>query len=526
MLAVAIAAAGCRHSTRVESGTRDEVLHIGNGAEPSDVDPGPIAAEVEYTIDSALFEGLVNIANDGLTILPGVAESWKISADGKVYTFSLRPDACWSDGSPLTADDFLYAFRRVFTPSMACQLAYTGFDIAGSREFASGRNTSPESLGLRALGPYTFEVRLAQRQPNMLFVLGGAPFEPVPRAVVERFGGGTRQGSAWTRPGNLVSNGAFMLSSWHPNLDLVAVRNPHYWDRARVRLREVHFYPMDDPDAEELAFRAGELHVTFSLPISKVAAYRERSDPQLHVNPLLSSSYLFFNTRKPPFADARVRRAFSLAIDRDRLIPLVLHESASPAHSLTRPGTGGYSPPPAADYDPAQARRMLAEAGYPGGAGLPPVEFRFANPRSGPLVEALQQVWQQEIGVRVSVAIEEQKTFFSDAVEGNYQLGMMGYSYSFNAPEAILTLPLGDSQSNYTGWRDPAFERAYDRASNAATDAGRRAGFDEMERILASEAPFAPLYYINQPYLVSTQVRGWRDNGLAQVDWRELSLVP
>ncbi len=525
-LALGIAVAGCGRSTRVASGTRDQVLHIGNGAEPRGLDPATFQAAIEYTIDSALFEGLVNIANDGQTILPGVAESWKISADGKEYTFLLRPDARWSDGSPVTAGDFLYAFRRVFTPSMACELAYIGFDIAGSREFASGRNPSPDSIGLRAVDARTFEVRLGQRQPNLLFLLGGAPFLPVPPAVVERFGGGTQDGSAWARPGNMVSNGAFMLSSWHPNQDLVVTRNPHYWDRAHVRLREVHFYPIDDPNTEEHAFRAGELHVTYTLPISKVAAYRLRSDPELHVTPELETNYLFFNTTKPPFNDARVRRALSLAIDRDRLIPLVLHESASPAHSLTRPGTGGYSPPQAADYDPAQARRLLAEAGYPGGTGFPPVEFKFASPRMSPLAEALQQVWQQELGVHVAVATEEQKTFFSDGIARNYQLAMMGYFYSFNAPDAILTVPLSDSQINYMDWNEPRYDRAYDTAANAATDAERRGNLDEMERLLAAEVPLAPLYYLNQPYLVRSQVRGWRDNGLGQIDWRELSLAP
>jgi oligopeptide transport system substrate-binding protein len=524
--ALAIALVGCARSTRVETGTRDQVLHIGNGAEPGDLDPNTNRATVEYNIDSALFEGLVEISNDGRTILPGAAERWDVSADGRIYTFHLRPDARWSDGSPLTADDFLYSFRRVFTPSIACETAIYGFAISGARDFTTGKVPSPEAIGLRAPDPHTFEIRLDHRQPYLLYILGGAPFEPVPRAVVERFGGGGRPGTAWALPGNMVSNGPFMLAAWHRNQDLVAVRNPRYWDSSRVRLREIDFYPMDDADAEERAFRTGQLHVTQALSLSKIAAYRDVADTRLHVTPQLNTDYLLFNTARPPFSDLRIRRAFSLVIDRDRLIPLVLNGAASPAHSLTRPGTGGYSPPRIADFDPAQARRLLAEAGYSGGAGFPAVEFKTSNPGNRKLAEALQEVWRKELGVRVALVQEEEKAFFSDESTGNYQLAAMGFFYAINAPEAVLVVPLSDSLYNYTGWKDAEYDRAYRRADRAETEADRRDGLDAMERILAREVPFAPLFFVNQPRLVSPQVRGWRDNAIGSIDWRELWLAP
>ncbi len=518
--------AGCRRTTRVESGTRDQVLHFGNGEEPRDLDPASLQAAVEYVIDSALYEGLVNVANDGQTILPGVAESWDVSQDGRVYTFHLRRDASWSDGSRLTADDFVYSFRRAFTPTMACETASIGFGIQGARDFASGRSSSPDSIGVRAIDPQTLQVRLEQRQPYILVVLGGAPFEPVPRAVVERFGGGTHPGSAWTRPGNLVSNGAFILASWHANQDLVVVRNPHYWDRGRVRLREIHFYPTDDADSEELAYRSGQLHVTHSLPESRIAGYRLHAESQLHISPELQTAYLLFNTARPPFNDARVRRALSLAIDRDRIVPLVRHETATPAHSLTRPGTGGYSPPSVADYNSAQARALLAEAGYPGGAGFPPADLKLSGRRAQVFGEALQQAWQKVLGVRIAIAQEEQKAMFSDGGAGNFQIIEMSYFYGVNAPESILAIQKGDSPQNYTRWNAPEYERAYARACAAASEAERRAAFDAMEEILSVQAPIIPLFFINQPFLVSTQVKGWRDNTIGQIDWRELWLAP
>lgn len=525
MLAL-FAFAGCaKHETRVAAGTRDQILHIGNSSEPKDLDPNTFQAAVEWTIDSALFEGLVNIANDGDTILPGVAERWDISADGLVYTFHLRPDAQWSDGSPLTADDFLFSFRRVFTPSIAASTADQGYAIAGARDYATGRNPSPDSVGVRALDPRTFEIRLEHPAPYLLCVLGGAPFMPVPRHVIEKFGGATRAGTAWTRLGNIVSNGAFVLKSWQPHANLTVARNPRYWDRGRVRLNEVRFYPIESGDTEERAFRAGQLHVTFDLPPHKLSVYRDAKPPQLHVTPLLAVTYVIFNTNRPPFDNARVRRALSLAVDRDRLVANVLHESASPAHSLTRPGTGGYSPPVLADYDPLQARRLLAEAGYPGGVGFPQAEL-LSHPggSSRQLAEALQQIWQRELGVRLEIAQQESKVMI-DALEAkNYQVALTGYFYGMQAPEFILTLARSISPSNQSGWKNPVFDQAFTAADFASSVAARHAAFDQMEQLVHAEAPYAPIYSSNKCQLIHPSVRGWRDNALYVIDWRELSL--
>ena len=526
LMASAGALAGCSRPTRVELGGRDQVLHIGNGAEPKDIDPQTLQTSNEYTISTALFEGLVTIANDGQTILPGVAQRWEMASDGLTYTFHLRSDACWSDGSPVTAQDFLYSFRRAFSPMLAGENALYGFAIAGSRDYADGKNPSPESLGVRADGPRTFVVRLDYPAPYLLYILSGAPFVPVPRAVVERFRGGDRQGTAWTRPGNLVGNGAFELTAWHPGLDLIVAKNPRYWDRRRVRLDEIHFYPLDNVDAEERAYRAGELHATHSLPVSKIAGYRQEAAGPLHVTPQLNTVYLLFNTAGHPFDDRRVRRAFALAIDRERLIPRILQERGAPAHSLTRPGTDHYFPPRFADFDPVRARFLLAEAGYPRGTGFPSVEFRVPNDFSPDLGQALQEAWRHELGIAVKFAPGEKKVLFDDLGSGNFQLAAMPFFYAINAPEMILLVPLSDSPFNFARWSEPAFDRAYRQATHAATQDARRAAFDAMEGLLYAEAPYVPLYFVNQCFAVSPMVRGWRDNPLGQIDWRELSLEP
>ena len=515
--------AGCHRETRVESGTRGQILHIGNGPEPKELDPGQMEAEIEYVIDTALFEGLTNIANDGETILPGVAERWDISPDGKTYTFHLRADARWSDGSPVTADDFEFAFRRAFTPSLLSQTNVYGFAIVGAEEMMGGHKAT---LGVHALDPRTLRIELKYPAPYFPYVVAGAPFDPVPRAVVEKFGDPYRTGSPWSRPGNMVSNGAFKLAAWRPNQEVVVTRNAFYWDNARVRLNEIHFYPIDDVESEERSFRTGDLHVTYQLPADKIAVYRDRRDPQLRVTPQLDTTFLVFNTTKRPFNDVRVRRAFALAIDRDRIVTLAGHGEFSPAHAMTRPGTGGYNPAPVADYLPDEARRLLAQAGYPGGSGFPAVSLRVAQGSRKTLVEALQEAWRVGLGVSVEIEVEEQKVFFSDIEARNYDLAFDGYFYGIQAPETILMLALPDSPENSSGWVSPAFADAFQEANQALDPAIRRRAYDRMERIIQDAAAFVPIGYLNQAHLVSPMVKGWRENALYAIDWRELWLEP
>lgn len=524
LLLLATLGAGCSRPTRVALAARDQILLVGNGAEPKDLDSQTFVTSNELRIESALFESLVNLANDGRTLLPGVAESWEVSPDGRIYTFHLRSGARWSDGSPLTAEDLLYSYRRYFAPTLANVNAVYGYAIAGSREYNTGKNPSPASVGVRIVDPQTFEIRLADRSPTFLSIL--ATMYPVPRTVVERFGGGQRTGTAWTQPGHLVGNGAFVLRAWRPGQDLVVERNPRYWDAARVRLREIHFLPTDNPEAEERSYRSGELHTTYALPVSKLAVYRDQAGGPLHVSPQLHTNYLVFHTTQPPFTDARVRRAFSLALDRDRLIPQVLHEAGSPAHTLARPGSAGYAPAPPLDYDPAQARALLAAAGYPGGRGFPAVEFAFYPGRAREVMEALQQVWLRELGVRVSLATQEKNVLFDRMSAHNFTAAEMGYFYAEDAPEAMLLMALSDSGYNYAQWHSPAYDRAYAAAIHAGTAADYQAALGAMDRLLQAEVPYAPLFYVNQCFLVSPQVRGWRDNALGQIDWRELSLEP
>ncbi len=523
----AFALAGCgRMETAVSSGNRDQVLHIGNKDEPSALDPHINTASSTSTILSALFEGLVTPASDGVTILPGDAESWEVSPGGLTLTFHLRRDARWSSGEPVTAEDYRQSFLRILDPRLGSELSGYIFAIRGAQAFVEGRSTDPGSVGIVAPDPRTLVLTLEHPAPYLFRVLGRAPFYPVHLRDLDASGGRSQRGGPWTLPGALVSNGPFTLAEWRPNAFISVRRNPGFWDAARVTLREIRFYPTDDEASEERSFRAGQLHVTYGLPKTKVPVYESEHPDELHVTKVLRTNFLTFNVARAPFADPRVRRAFSLSVDRERLVGAALGRLGTPARSLVRPGTGGYTPPEGFRFDPSAAAALLAAAGYPGGAGLPRVEMTL-NGNTGVAVsvaEILREMWSKVLGVRVDVLPVEHKVYLEIERERQFQLLMEGYAYIPDARDLLEGIVTGDP-NNDSGASNPAVDSALVASDRSPDEAGRWAAFDIMEAVNAREAYYAPVYYTNRGILVSPSVRGWRDNGLSIIDWREISLA-
>lgn len=528
LFAWAVAATGCaRHSTPVETDARDQVLRIGNKDEPADLDPHINNADSTGTILSSLFNGLVTLSGDGRTVLPGMAERWEVSSDGLTYTFHMRADARWSNGEPLTARDFLDSFMRILDPQLGCEDAGYAFPIRGARDFLEGRTADPASVGINAPDPHTFIIRLDYPAPYLLGLLTNFPFYPVYMPSLDANGGRRQRGGPWTRPGVLVSNGPFILEEWRPNAFVRVRRNPKYWDAGRVRLREVRFYPTDDENAEERSFRAGQLHVTARLPQTKVAVYEAAHPLELHVVPVLRTNYLTFNVSRAPFTDARVRRAFSLAIDRERLVHAALGKLATPAYAMVRPGNGGFRPADGFRFDPAEGRTLLADAGFPGGAGLPPVEFTLNGNTGATLAVAdvLERMWAQNLGVRVAVLPVEFKVYLSTLRERQFQLLLDGW-VSIPDPRDMLELCITGDPNNDSGASNAAYDAAFAAADRASSGDGRKEAFESMEAINAREAYYAPIFYTDRGFLVHPSVRGWRDNAIMRIDWRDLYLEP
>jgi oligopeptide transport system substrate-binding protein len=524
-----LALAGCaRHETLVEAGTRDQVLHFGNKDEPSDLDPHITTASSTAKLLSSLYEGLVVFSGDGRTVQPGMADRWTVSPDGLTYTFHIRDGARWSNGAPLTSRDFLDSFMRVLDPQVGCEDVGWAFPIKGARDFVEGRSKDPSTIGIGAPDPHTFVITLAHPAPYMPMLLTTNLFLPVYMPSLDANGGRRQRGGPWTLPGKLVGDGPFILSDWKPNAYVSVKRNPEFWDAEHVLLNEVRFYPTDDENSEERAFRAGELHVTFRLPKTKVPVYEAEHPQELHIVPVLRSNYLTFNVAKAPFTDPRVRRAFSLAIDRDNLVKAALGRLGTPAYSFVRPDTGGYTPHNGFPFDPEGARKLLADAGFAGGAGLPPVEFTL-NGNFGTTVavaEVIQQMWAENLGVHVALSPLEFKVYLSVSRERQFQVLFEGWTYAMPDARDMLELGVTGDPNNDSQGSSQEYDAAFAATDSTADQAKRWAAFDRMEAINARETFFAPIFFTNQGFLVHPSVRGWQDNAIDIVDWRGLHLVP
>jgi len=514
-----------RHETAVASGNRDKILHFGNNSEPRDLDPQTNIGEPDGFIIEALFEGLVYLQNDGHTIVPGGAERWEISPDGKTYTFHLRADAKWTNGEAVTAEDFRTGFLRLLEPALACESSPEAFFIKGARDYAEGRTHDAAEVGLRAIDARTFEIKLNNRTPFFLSLLSSWPFKPVHRATLEKFDGLTHRDTPWTKVGNIVGNGRFILKEWRVGQIIVVAKNPAHWDAANTKLNEIRFYPIEDGATEEHAFRAGQLHVTYGIPESKIAGYQTSPLHELSVAPLRRTRYVTFNTKVAPFQDEKVRRAFALAIDRPRVVQAALGGLGEAAYSLTRPDTGGYTAPVGFRLDPTEARRLLAEAGYPGGKGFPAVECMLTGKTGSVIREAeiLQQMWAQNLGVQVKLQPTEWKVYLNAIRIKKFQFLIEGWGY-INDPWDPLQLAVTDNPNNDADWSSPAYDRAFADAETAATDAQRHADFDTAENLIAAATPYTPLYFTNRARLVQPSVRNWRDNPAGMLNWSEFSL--
>jgi len=350
---------------------------------------------------------------------------------------------------------------------------------------------------------------------------------PLNPRLLAKFGALDARGGDWTRPGNLVSNGAFTLAEWTPNARIVLAKNPRHREAATNRLERVIFFPTENPDTEERDFRAGQLHVTFNLPVTKIAGWRAKDPAALRLDPALQANFLRFNTTRPPLNDPRVRRALALAIDRDTLARTVLQGSRQPAPSLTPPDTGGYTARAAAGLDLAAARRLLSDAGFPGGAGLPAIELQCRNDEIMPrLAEALQAMWQRDLGVRVTLAQVEQKTWIQNQQTLNYGISTAAWTADFPDPVTFLGLFTGASSYNWTGWKNPAFDKLLADAANLIDMGPRYELFQQAEALLLDDAPVTPLHYGALTYLIHPAVRGWDPAPLVFRRFQKVSLEP
>jgi oligopeptide transport system substrate-binding protein len=394
--------------------------------------------------------------------------------------------------------------------------------VAGAKDYYEGRTTDFSTVGFRAPDDLTLTVRLANPTPYFLKIIASHDaWDVVPVDVIARTGPLDRKDNRWTNPGRLVCSGPFMLEDWRIGQKISVVRNPLYWDAGNVRANRIEFYPIDDVPAEERMFRSGQLDATSTLPGDKIAVYRREHPAELHVEPWLGVYFYRCNTARPPLNDKRVRRALALAIDRESIVRNVARGGQEPAYAVSYPGTEGYFPRARLQGGVAEARRLLAEAGYPGGRGFPTIELLYNTQQAHrEIAEAIDQMWRTNLGVGIRLRNEEWKVYLDSEHTRNYQLERAGWIADYVDPHVFLEIWETGNGNNNTLWSNAAYDRLLHQALAARNQAERYGIYQKMDAILVDECPVIPIYYYTRFFAMSPKVAGWWPNLLDDHPWK------
>ncbi|MEK7204706.1 MAG: peptide ABC transporter substrate-binding protein [candidate division NC10 bacterium] len=500
------------------SAGQEQVFRINNTAEPESLDPALVTGVPEHRIIGNLFEGLTTSDPKDLSPRPGMAASWTVSRDGLVYTFKLR-DARWTDGKPVTAHDFVYAWERVLNPKTGAKYAQQLFYLKNGEDYNKGRISDFTQVGVKALDDRSLQVTLRCPTAYFLDLTSFYTLYPVPRRTIEA------HGKDWVKPGRIVSNGPFRLVSWVPQKDLILEKNPQHWDAAAIKLQKVIFLPTDDLNTAYKQFLAGESDWVPTVPPAQLDAARNR--PEFYVMPYLGTYYFRFNLTKPPITDVRVRKALSMSVDRESLTKYVTKAGEIPSSTFVPAGMRGYEGGRGLPFDGAGAKKLLAEAGFPDGRGFPKVEVLYSTSELHRVVtQAVQQMWKEHLGIQMDLTNVEWKVYLARQGSLDYQISRAGWIGDYVDPNTFLDMWITGGGNNQTAWSNKRYDDLIAQAACKIVNAkDRMQTLREAEKILvADEVPIMPLYtYVNKGML-SRRVKGWWPNILDQHPLKFISL--
>jgi oligopeptide transport system substrate-binding protein len=400
--------------------------------------------------------------------------------------------------------------------------------VLNAEAFHKARLADFAQVGIQAVDTQTLRITLEHPVAHFLALLTHPVWFPVPLHAIAAAGPAEARGNRWAgSPATFVGNGPFLLRAWRQGQEIVAAAAPTYWDAAMVKLRAVHFHFYDGVDAEERAFRAGQLHITESIPVGRIDAWRAEHPAQLRADPFLDAYFYRINTSRPPLNDARIRRALSLAIDREQLTTALLRGGQRPATAFVPPGAGGYTPPDLLRHDPEKARALLAEAGYAEGKGLPVFELLYTTSENHRrIAEAIQEQWRTKLGIETRLANQEVASLLEARRTGAFQLLRSSWVADYDAPETYLSLFTSTSAQNFTGWGDPLYDQAIYQAARTTDQAARFALLRQAETLLLEAAPILPLYVNTHVYLIHPAVQGWSPTLLDRHPLKHVRLAP
>ncbi len=505
--------ASCSESVNpVDSGLENQIYHHGNGSEPQGLDPHIVTGVPEHHILISLCEGLTipnPNPNDMNGYMAGTAESWSISDDGTEYIFNINKNAKWSNGEPVTADDFVWSWKRILTASLGSQYPDMLYYLEGAYEYHNGLIDDFDQVGVKSIDEHTLQVNLKNPTPFFLGLLSHYSTWPVHKDTVLKFGDIDDRNGEWTRPGNFVCNGPFQLKTWELNNKIVVEKNPHYYDASMVRLNEIHYYPVSNVMTEDRMFRAGQLHLTSTLPSQKCPIYIEEN-PNLRIDPYMGTYFYRINTENEVLKDIKVRKALAYSIDRQLLVDKVTKCGQIPAYSFTPPGTNGYQPTTEIPFDPVLAKSLLEEAGFSNENPFPKLEILFnTNEDHRKLALAVQQMWQVNLGIEVELVNQDWKVYLNREMIGDFQISRAGWIGDYEDPNTFLDLMRPNRGNNKTGWENMEYDALVKKANTINNQAERYELLYKAEEILIENMPIIPLYTYVRAYQLSSDVKGF-----------------
>src|SRR5438067_8561920 len=459
-------------------------LIIINGAEPESLDPAILTGQADGRVALELFEGLTRYDPVTAAANPGLAERWDISPDGREYTFHLRANALWSTGEPITARDFVYSWVRVLSPATASEYAGQLLYLKNGEEYCTGKIRDPARVGVQARDALTLRVELKNPTPFFLDLCALQTLRVVPRQAIERYG------DRWLMTHPVPSSGAYELAAWRVNDRIRLRKNRRYWDAAHTRSEIVDLLPCTSANTALNLYHSGAVDVVWDknlVPVELLDILLRR--PDFHSFSYLATYFIRFNVTRKPFDDPRVRRALALVIDKKRIVEKITKGGEQAASSYTPPGMPGYETPPGLDYDPGLARRLLAEAGFPGGNGFPSFEYLCdtTSRLHEQIAVELQDMWRRELGVRAEIRKLEWKTYLRAQGGLDYDVCRSSWIGDYNDPNTFLDMFMSGNGNNRTGWKNARYDTLV-REANAQLDSRARAQLlREAEVLLVRE---------------------------------------
>lgn len=513
LLIFAFAISGCS-----DEGMTDDTVRFALESEPATLDPAKSTALVESNVELILFEGLTRLDKNQKP-QPAAAQRWEVSEDGTEYTFYLRDGLVWNDGTPLTAHDFEFAWKRVLNPETAAEMAYMMYPLKNGEEYFN-QEVSADEVGVKAIDDKTLKVKLKAPITYFLDLTAFHIYYPVPQHVVEK------DPEIWAANDKIVSNGPFNLIHWIHSNQMQFVKNDKYWDKDKVKLEEMQ-WPISESHSTRVSMvESGQANITVEPPVSEQE--RLKNEGLYYVVPNLGAGYYSFNTAKPPFDNPLVRKAFSMAVDREMLVNNVIKGGKQPAYAWVPPGlknpvTGKDFREEGGDfvkYDPEEARKLLAEAGYPNGEGLPDITILYnTNELNKAVAEVIQSMWKKNLNVEVELLNQEFKVYLDARNQGDFQVARASWIGDYADPMTFMDVYL---DSNNDGqYHNPQYNDLVLLAQSTSDQTIRMQAMHEAEKILMNDNVVLPIYYTTQPYIAQPYVKGYYWSILGTVDFKE-----